>query len=165
MRSPGSSEFVVHASPLILLSRVGQLDLLDAVATRVLLPRAVLTGIEGGAAKDTTHAAGLAHKSWTVLPDLTIPDAIRDCDSGAGEGQVLAHCLDRSSRLAVLDALAARRCAASLGITMMGTLGIVVEARRRGRPQRTRPVIDSLLENGLRAQRSLVEALLVELGE
>ena len=48
---------VANASPLILLTKVGQLELLPAIASRVDVPRAVLIEIEAGDPPD--RAAGL----------------------------------------------------------------------------------------------------------
>jgi predicted nucleic acid-binding protein len=48
----------------------------------------------------------------------------------------------------VVDDLAARKSAASLGIPATGTLGIVLRARSQGIIPATRPVVEDLLRGG-----------------
>ena len=49
---------------------------------------------------------------------------------------------------AVIDDLAVRKSAASLGIPVTGTLGIVLRARRQGIIPAARPVVEDLLRGG-----------------
>jgi predicted nucleic acid-binding protein len=50
---------------------------------------------------------------------------------------------------AVIDDLAARRCAAAHGIGVRGTLGLVLTARRRGAIPSARRVIEELRDAGM----------------
>lgn len=50
---------------------------------------------------------------------------------------------------AIVDDLAARRCAKVLGIPFRGTLGLVLLAKQRGRIARARPVLEALRSEGM----------------
>lgn len=143
-----SDEAFVNASPLILLSRTGQLDLLRLAAAKVWVPEAVRLeiGVKGPA--DPVVKA-LATNEW-LMPclDRVVPDEIQARNLGAGEASVLAAAM-AASATAVLDDLGARRFAESAGLRLVGTLGLVLRAKRRGVLKLVRPVLDSLLANGL----------------
>ena len=66
---------------------------------------------------------------------------------------------------AVIDDLAARKCAASLGIPVIGTLGIVLRARRQGIIPAARPVVEDLLRGGMFLSRSLLDRALALVDE
>lgn len=157
--------FVVNASPLILLARIDRLDLLAALAETLVVPEAVIREIQAGSDRDGTAGKVENLPSILQVDDRPVPDQIRRWDLGAGESQVLAHALERPGAEVVLDDLAARRCARSLGIPMIGTMGVVVLCRHRGTISAARPVLQMLCEAGLRLKPVLMEEALTKVGE
>ena len=156
---------VVNASPLILLSRTDRLDLLASLATTLVVPEAVIREIHAGSDRDDTVARIKDLSSVLRVDDQPVPDRIRSWDLGAGESQVLVHGLERPGSEVVLDDLAARRCARSLDLPMIGTLGIVILCRHRGLISAARPVIEALCNAGLRLKPQLVDEALAKVGE
>jgi predicted nucleic acid-binding protein len=156
---------VVNASPLILLTRVERLDLLVSLAKLLVVPEAVIREIQAGSDRDRTADQVKDLPSLLRVDDRRVPDRIRFWDLGAGESQVLAHGLERPGSEVVLDDLAARRCARSLGLPMIGTLGIVILCRHRGVISAARPVIEALREAGLRLKPALMDEALAKVGE
>ena len=156
---------VVNASPLILLARIERLDLLASLAKLLVVPEAVIREIQAGSDRDGTAGKIKDLASILQVDDRPVPDRIRFWDLGAGESQVLAHGLERPGMGVVLDDLAARRCARSLGLSMIGTLGVVVLCRHRGVISAARPVIEALREAGLRLKPALMDDALAKVGE
>jgi predicted nucleic acid-binding protein len=156
---------VVNASPLILLARIERLDLLASLAKSLVVPEAVIQEIQAGSHRDGTADKVKDFSSILQVDDRPVPDRIRFWNLGAGESQVLAHGLERSGAEVVLDDLAARRCARSLGLSMIGTLGIVVLCRHRGVISAARPIIETLREAGLRLKTALMDEALAKVGE
>ena len=79
---------------------------------------------------------------------ISVVASIEHWDLGLGEAaQVVAHCVDRS-RWAVLEDRAARRCAAAHDVRVIGTLGIVLRAKKRGQVKRARPLVKNLVAAG-----------------
>lgn len=156
---------VVNASPLILLARIDRLDLIASLANLIVVPEAVIREIQAGSGRD--GSAGKVQNLPSILrvEDRPVPDRIRIWDLGAGESQVLAHALERPGAEAVLDDLAARRCARSLGLSMIGTLGVVILCRHRGVISAARPVLEMLCEAGLRLKPALMDEALAKVGE
>lgn len=156
---------VVNASPLILLSRIGRLDLLPALGGSVVVPHSVFMELQAGNHADGAADAVRANPSLVVFPDVAAPGLLLTWDLGAGETQVLAHCLARKGATAVLDDRAARRCAGAFDIAMLGTLGVVVRAKHDGLIPEAKPLLEDLRRQGLRLKPELVRAVLGRVGE
>jgi predicted nucleic acid-binding protein len=159
------SRRVVNASPLILLSKTGQLDLLHLGCADVIVPDAVIVEIEAKGGDDPT-AVGVQQASWlSVVPCLVIPEQVRACNLDAGESAVLALAQGDPDCDVVLDDLAARRSAARLRIPCLGTLGLVASAKRLGLIPTARPLVEHLRQNGLYLDDEFAEEVLRRIGE
>lgn len=83
----------------------------------------------------------------------------------AGEEAVLSLALRNPGCEVVLDDRAGRRCAEAHGLALIGTLGIVILARRIGRIPEARPLILELRRAGLRVSDDVIAAALKRAGE
>lgn len=156
---------VVDASPLILLAGAGRLDLLRHVADRVIIPGAVEREILVRGPNDLT-VCSLRERSWIeIVSPSSVPPRILVWDLGEGESAVLSAAAVTPGSIAVIDDLNARRCAASLKLRMIGTLGLVVRAKRLGVIASARPVLRELRESGLYLSDALFERAMREIGE
>jgi len=158
-----SNAWVVNASPVIVLSKIGQLSLLDALG-EVLLPDAVAAEILAGETADSARVA-VAGKWARRCTPAQVPQGVLEWGLGAGESAVLAVCLEHDTATAVLDDAAARAAARVLGIDAIGTLGVLVRAKQAGFVPQIAPVIDDLRGAGLYLGDALVREVLVRNGE
>jgi predicted nucleic acid-binding protein len=84
----------------------------------------------------------------------------------AGEEAVIAWALSRPGTLAILDDERGRRAAMALGIPVIGTLGVVLNAKRLGVIEAARPVVDHLLSaTGWYLSRTVRDVALARVGE
>ncbi len=155
----------MNASPLIYLTHVGLLEVLDEPGVPVVVPDRVLAEIGFRGATDPAVIAVGASPWIQVVPTPPIPKAVLDGGLDPGESAVLAVALERPGSLAILDDLAARRCASSLGLSVQGTLGLMVVAKRIGLIPEVRPLIDRLRQAGLYMSQPLAERILRAAGE
>jgi predicted nucleic acid-binding protein len=155
----------VNASPLIYLTHVGLLEVLDEPGVPVVVPDRVIAEIGvRGPADPAVIAVGAA--SWIqVAPTPPIPRAVSDWGLDPGESAVLALALEQPGSQVILDDLDARRCAASLGLSIQGTLGLMVVAKRLGLIPEVRPLIDQLRQAGFYMSQSLADRVLRAAGE
>ncbi len=160
-----SKSFVVNASPLILFSRIGRLDLLVALADTLEVPAAVMAELQAGAHHDDAAEVVRGVSAIRIVPDLEVAEEVKAWRLGPGESQVLSHALRSGENEAVLDDRAARRCAQSLGIALIGTLGVVIKCRHLGLIPAARPIVESLSKAGIRLVPALLDAALEEVGE
>jgi len=90
-------------------------------------------------------AAALGLHGWLeVVAPPPVPPEIQAWDLGGGESAVLSWALMYPGYEAVLDDLAARRCAAALGVEVRGTLGLVLLAKKQGRIAEARPILERM---------------------
>lgn len=160
-----SRVWIVNASPLILLGKIDRVALLSELSGELIVPDVVAREI--GAKPEGEHiiskVASLAGVRFAA--EIATSSEIAAWNLGRGESQVLALAGASTNSRAVLDDLEGRRCAQSLGLPLIGTLGVVLRAKRKGVIDRARPVIEHLRRVGLYASDSLVEQALAHLGE
>jgi len=156
--------WVINASPLILLGKLGRTDLLEKLARQVLVPQAVFREVVAGATGDAAMQAALGWAAPRVQNDILVPPAISAWDLGAGESQVLAHCLAGGHR-AVLDDGEARAAAKVHSVLLVGSLGVILRARKAGLIPAARPLVEQLIESGSYLSADLVRQALLKVGE
>jgi predicted nucleic acid-binding protein len=157
--------WVCNSSPLIALARTQRLDLIESLAAEVLVPATVVREIEAGAGRDGAAQAVRSSSRLRIRSDVEVPEAVRSWQLDPGESQVLAMTLQHPGCGAVIDDRAARRCAASFSIPMIGTIGIVALARQRGTLKAAAPVYRALRDAGLFVSPALLKAVLAQFGE
>ncbi len=148
---------VVNTSPLIFLAKAGMIHFLQQAAPQILIPTAVATEIGRRGRGDITVQA-LASASWlTTVEAPPIPPLIQAWDLGSGESAVLAFAQAHPGIVAIIDDGAGRRCAELLGIPLLGTLGLVMIAKKRGLIPAARPVIALLKQQGMFLSESTID--------
>lgn len=134
---------VADSGPLIALSKLAALHLLHSLYGEVLIPSAVHVEVVGrgteGAHPDA-YAVGLAVRRGciivTAMGDAELPTGIRGLPLDAGERQVLHLAIRDGADLVLLDDFSTRQKARELGLTVKGTMGVIVEGYRAGRMSR-----------------------------
>jgi predicted nucleic acid-binding protein len=160
-----SERWILNASPLIVLARIGRTDLLFALADELVVPRAVAAEIQAGPASDPARQAIEAGKF--VIMDTPLPPAeVLAWDLGAGETAVLSLALAEEGWTVILDDAMARKCARSFSRRVRGTLGIILLAKQRGLIPSAAEIIRSLLAIGFHLDdQTIREALARTTGE
>lgn len=159
-----NSVWVVNASPLILLARIGQLVWLETMATKLWVPDRVIEEVGAGSDFDPSAAIETGWAARYRIADIEIPSAVRAWDVDPGESQVIAHAL-RMQAHAILDDAAARRCAESLGLPVFGSIGVVLRAKNAGLITEATPWLEKLRKAGMFADEHLIRAALATVGE
>jgi predicted nucleic acid-binding protein len=157
---------VVDTSALIGLAAAGEFQLLPRLFGSVVITAAVraevLAAPELPGARDVRRAA---HEGW--LTTLDPPDFGEDLAAlGEGEASVIALALQHvGPSLVVLDDAAARLRAEDVGLPVVGVLGVLIAAKRRGYLDLVGPRLERLAEHGFRVSPDLVRSVLSEVGE
>lgn len=156
---------VVDSGPLILLAQVHRLDLLRGLFQKVLIPDAVYHEVvERGA--DRPGAIEVAGATWIEVVSTDALGLARELDGlGAGERAALMLAIDRHADLVVCDDRRGRRTAVDLGLTVTGTLGVLLLAHRRGLLDNAATAIRQVVASGLRISDQLLKQVLEGLGE
>jgi len=159
---------VADASILIGLSTIGQLNLLwERFPGGILIPPAVWREVveQGG---ERPGARAVAEADWITVRDVTALEIVQllktELEAGETEAIALAHQVDADTVL--LDERDARRAARQLNLSVLGTVGILIWARRTGRITSLRCALDALQAQAqFRISRRLYMRALGEAGE
>jgi predicted nucleic acid-binding protein len=156
---------VLNASPLICLSKSGLADLIPALFREVFVPEAVFQEVMAEGKTDFA-AEWLSSQRWIRrLRDIPIDPRVAAWDLGEGESAVLSFALRNEDCCAVMDDREARRCAAALKCRFIGTLGIMVLAKKRGNIESVRQSLKKLPDAGFWIADALVEDICRKAGE
>jgi len=143
---------VSNSSPIIAFERIGELDLLRVIFPALMIPPAV--------AGEIATARGVP--SW-----ITVQSLARRLDTrtlvpglGAGEREAISLAVETRATWPVLDDQAARQVARTIGLPVIGTLGILLAAKRRGLLPAVRPYLARLGSSGFFMRRELLERVL-----
>ena len=168
MRSPKNSPvreiWILNASPIIVLAKAGHLALLDATPAQILIPRQVASEITAGPPGDPARAA--LESGWgRIVTCSRVPESVLEWGLGPGEASVVALAMEQEGARALLDDAQARRCAQAHGVSVLGTLGAIVRAKKAGSIESAAKVIEDLRRSGLYLDDKIVTAAVVAAGE
>jgi predicted nucleic acid-binding protein len=153
--------WVVNASPLIVLDRLGRLDLLARLGNTLIVPGGVLAEISRGPRPINPDRLD----SFRVVVVEVIDPVVAAWDLGRGESEVLTCAASVHADVAVLDDRSARRCATALGLATHGTLHVLLKAKEAGLLPAVGPMIERARAEGLFLSDALVAKVLVLAGE
>ena len=150
---------VINSSPLIVLFKSQQADLLPQLFEEILVPVAVWDEITTSG-KDDVPAMQLSTVAWArrVVIDPVTP-SVAAWDLGQGESEVLSLALNTPDSVAIVDDRSARRCGQSLGVLTIGTGRVLLLAKQRGLISSVAPRIQALRDAGLWLSDGLVALL------
>ena len=157
---------VSDTSPLRALDHLGHLDWLEELFGHVYLPPAVASELREPPAAfrqlDVAQCQFLSVRGPKNSARVTELLSILD----AGEAEAIALAEELPATAILIDELAGREVASRLGFSVQGSLGILIEARRRGWCSAIEPMLDRLQEE-LRffVSPALRETILRQAGE
>ena len=155
---------VSNTSPLYYLHQLRQLPLLHQLYGRLLVPAAVQTELERGE-KGGYSVPDLAQFPWLEVVEVH-PDRFPSHGLGDGEWHALALAFQRRpDSLVILDERAARQLAHTLGLPVVGTVGVLVQAKRQGHLERVAPCLEALVQARFRLHPSVAAKALQLAGE
>jgi uncharacterized protein len=154
-------ETVSNTSPLLYLHRLRRLELLPLVFGKIVVPLQVAQELDGGRA--TGHDVPDLRMAWIEIRSAVV--AHEYAELGPGESGALDLARSLPDALVILDDGAARAWAARLGLRCVGTVGVLIEAKRRGYLQQVRPELVRLTQLGFRMAPALHRCALAEAGE
>ncbi len=154
---------ISNTSPLIKLAAVGHLELLGDLFGTIWIPALVAEEFLAGA---TPADPDIRSLPWLRIQAVTAdPTISTQAQLGAGEAAARSMALQHQARLIILDDLAARRFAQQRGLPVIGTLGVLLEARRSNLIPAVRPIVDAMIAQGRRISPTLRAEILRAAGE
>jgi predicted nucleic acid-binding protein len=158
-------KLVFNASPIIVLAKADLLDRLLPLGNEIWIPQAVFH--EVSAVKNPADPARkwLTDQSKLIHDPTPISPFVMAWDLGDGESAVLSLTESLRDAFAVLDDQAARHCAQAMGLKSIGTLGLILLAKRKGLITSARKALNDVIDAGLFISKYHIDAILLQADE
>ncbi len=157
---------VSDSGPLIALAGCGQLELLVAVFDVLHVPQKVLVETTADCSRPgATDIATFVQTRAQVhanRDDAVYAAAVGHLDEGEAQALSLAHALGCG---VLMDEHRGRQTAIRQGVPLFGVLGVLLQAKRIGKPERVAPALELMQANGYRISQVLIDQALHLAGE
>jgi predicted nucleic acid-binding protein len=158
---------LADASPLITLARARYFELLHEFYGEIVVSREVHDEVAVAGA-GLPGADEVRQANWIRVrssPTESSPEVTAACGGlGAGESSIICLAFGLTADLVLIDEERARRAAKSVGLAIAGSIAILERGSRLNRVVDLRAVYLSLLEQGIRYDRELLNQSLGRLG-
>ena len=157
---------VSDSSPLIAFSRIGRIDLLQAVVGNILIPEEVAREIsEYG--KNKKGVINLSDYDWIKVKKVTYSNSVDLLlpSIDKGEAEVIVLAMENRADLVLIDELSGRKIAESFNLSILGSAGILLKAKEKGLIKAVKPLMDDMMEKGIRYSKRFYTHLLGQIGE
>jgi len=143
-------KIVSNSSPLIALAKIGMLDVLSGV----VIPKAVFDEITK---PEKEYVKELYEWGKDKIIEVKNRKAVEYLelmiDGGEAETIVLAEELNADAVL--IDDLKARKIATLRGLNIIGTIGVLLNAKERGFISEVKPLLEELIKKKIRISKEL----------
>lgn len=158
---------LADSSPLITLARAHHFELLRDFYGEIVISREVHDEVAIAGA-GLPGAEEIRKASWIRVEPASresSPEVTAACTGlGAGERSLIYLASTLTADLVLIDEERARRAARRVGLNVAGSIALLERGARIGRVDDLRAVFESLLDQGIRYDRGLVNQSLLHLG-
>ncbi len=159
---------VSNASVLIGLSSIGMLGLLQKrFPDGILIPSAVYREVVDQG-KERTGASEVAKSKWIEVRKVEDQKlvALLRADLDEGEAEAIALAYQTAARVILLDERDARRISQRMKFRVLGTIGVLIWAKKVGELETLTKYLEELQSRGnFRFSKILFKRALMEVGE
>jgi len=146
---------VADTSCLILLDKIGHINLLKSVFGKITITQSVANEFNDRL-PEFIEIRNPRDKNYQKILESSL---------GVGEASAMALAMEQDDCLLIIDDFKGRRQAKSLGLNCTGTLGILVVAKERGIIKSVKEVIDEIRKTNFRISKSLLSEVKRKCGE
>jgi hypothetical protein len=159
---------VANSSPLISLSSAKALPLVQALYQNIYIAEAVyeeivIDGVGKAGGNDVATADWIHRRA--IAGDNAVTELMLTHKLERGECATLALAAEVKANLLLLDEKPARKVALQQGLAVIGSLGVLLLAKSNSVIREVKPILDALLESGMRLDGNLCAEVLRRAGE
>ena len=153
---------VVNTTPIIALADIGHLDLFKNLYGEIIIPEAVNREIISEPGRGLVNGA-----DWIRVESVKNPvqKSLFSSRLHAGEVEVIMLAQECGADLLIIDDNAAKKTAKYLNLTVTGTMGVLLKAKKEGLITAVKPLVDSLIADGLYISQIVRDYTLKQAGE
>ena len=146
---------ISDTSCLILLDKIGELEILNKLFGQILTT------------PEVANEFGLPLPKWIEIKQpLEISyQSIIETSIDKGEASAIALAIELEDSLLIIDDLKGRKYASQIGIAIIGTIGIIIDAKLAGVIPSVKPIIAKIKATNFRITQQLEAIVLKKAGE
>ncbi len=157
-----NERIVINTGPIIALGKMQLFSVIEQLPYEFCCPQQVETELLTGAALG--HP--VTRPAWVkILPLQTPLTPFASIALDDGEAAVIQLALEQQINRVCIDETKGRRAALSVGLQVVGSLGLLGKAKTEGLVNAVRPSIVKAQQSGLHYDASLISTFLRGLGE
>ena len=156
---------ISNTSPLLYLYRIGVMDWLPKLFEEVRIPSAVMEELKEGRRKGYDVPNPNDYQWLRIENPRAMPSEWLSLDLGLGELAAMALALENRTLIVLLDDMLARHTAQAAGLTVWGTLKVLLEAKSQGLTDKIEPFVDRLSNTGMWLSDNIRQRILALAGE
>ena len=165
MRNKKKDMIVVDTSPWIALSTCKSTVLLKSIYTEVYIPEGVKKEIQEGG-KRGIGVKELNSSRWIRIEKIKDPAKIELLyELDRGEAEVLVLAKEKGINYVLIDEKVARAAAQTLGLKVIGTLGLLLKAKKMGKIPSIKTFIEKMMNKGIWIEEKIIMEILETSGE
>jgi predicted nucleic acid-binding protein len=156
---------VADSGPIIVFARIGRLNLLQQVLEELIIPEGVYKEVvERGAGR--AGAAEVERGDWIHRREVSRRASLSLLPSHlqAGQQEAIVLAQELGAQL-LIDESEGRKIARERGIKVVGSLGVLAEAKRMGLIGKVRPIIEEMRAATYRIGDNILSEFLQRIGE
>lgn len=145
---------VSDTSCLILFYKIGELDLLQKLFGKLHITETVFKEFNQPVPKwiEIVQLKTDVHKGLSGYLD-------------AGEATSIALASEYEGSLVIIDEIKGRKAAKEMGISVTGSLGVLMTAKNKGYIKAVKPILEKIQETNFRVSKELIEQVLTKANE
>jgi len=154
---------ICNTTPFIALASINRIELMRELFETISVPEAVIEEIRAGG---PIKVPDLTLLKWIeVISNMTTHKHKLLYQLDYGERNVILNALKLKADLVLIDDRIARNIAEYMGLHVKGTLGVLVDAKRKGLITSFKKMALEMRENGIRFSLRLIEEIALALKE
>lgn len=137
---------VSNTSPISNLAKVGQLNLMQQIYGRILIPCAVHEEILDDRAGETVITA-VQSAIWVEIQSVQNRELVDELRTrvNVGEAEAIALAVEVEASRLLIDERLGRQAAKDFGLKITGVLGILLLAKRQNLIEAVKPIMNDLI--------------------
>jgi predicted nucleic acid-binding protein len=138
-------------------------DLLPEILGPIVIPEGVQFELSHPSAPEPVRKWLAAKPAWLSVKVSGEPDVELSAWLDRGEAEAITLAVETKPDFLLMDERKGRRLAEERGLAVIGALGVLLEASRRGLVDQPRHILDQLKAAGFRASSRLVDEFMARL--
>ncbi|MGI1691864.1 DUF3368 domain-containing protein [Thermoanaerobacter uzonensis] len=150
---------IANSTPLIILSNINKINILEQLYGIIYVPSGVF--------EEVNFAGDFKNYDFIKVVNIRNKEAKQffPVSLHKGEIEVMILAKEINADLCIIDDYLARKHAKNLGLTVTGTLGVLIKAKEKKILKEVKPLLDKMLEKNFYIDRKLYSEVLEICGE